>query len=125
MLSPINDLCKVEITTSNKIMNLSKDTAENGILLELPDRMFYLGFWSFAFDSSLGNGEVLESIYEYWKGHIGKRVFWTALSEKGNILKEGDKEYAFVKLTSLIAIGDPDSNARNIHDEGRGAFNPV
>lgn len=124
MLKPINDLAMIEVTNNkNKVIDLSKDTAESGILVQLPDQFNYVGMWSFAFEDSFMNREKLNQIYEYWKTKIGQRVFWTALSEKGNILKDGEKEYAFVKLTSLIAIAEAGSDARNIHGEGSGAFN--
>lgn len=123
MLHPINDLAKIEVgNKESKLIDLAQDTAESGILVELPDKFNYFGFWSFAFENSFMSRDDLDSIYEYWKIYIGKRVYWTALSEKGNILKEGDKSYAFVKLTSLIAWSEPEDQARNIHGEGKGGF---
>lgn len=123
MLKPINDLAKIRISdTKPKIIRETKDTSESGVLVELPDKFNYFGFWSFAFENSFMNREALDDIYKYWEQQIGKRVFWTALSEKGNILEDGEERFAFVKLTSLIAIDEADSNARNIHSDGAGQF---
>lgn len=125
MIRPINDLCKVEVASKNKkLVQVDKDTFEHGILVELPDKFNFFGFWSFAFENSFMSREQLDELYNYYSGLIGQRVYWTALSEKGNIIKEGDNNYAFVKLTSLIAADDdPNGKARNIHSDGKGAYN--
>ena len=99
-----------------------KDTAESGILTKLPDKMYYFGFWSFAFEESFMNKDKLKDIYEYWETKIGRKVFWTALSERGNIIEKDGEKYAFVKLTSLIAEDDADSDARSVHSDGAGSF---
>lgn len=99
-----------------------KDTAEYGILMSLPDKFNYFGFWSFSFENSFMNRKELDALYEYWKKKIGRKVFWTALSERGNIIEKDGKKFAFVKLTSLIAEDNPDSSARNIHSDGSGSF---
>lgn len=123
MLRPINDLCKVQVSGKKKFIEDNKDTSESGILVELPDQFNYFGFWSFAFEGSFVEKDKLDKLHDYWKEKIGYKVFWTALSEKGNTIKEGDEVYVFVKLTSLIAYDDdPDSEARNIHGSGAGAF---
>jgi hypothetical protein len=120
-LEALNDLCKVKLE-SKRFVGIEKDTAESGILVSLPDKMQYFGFWSFAFESSLGDTVKLKKIYEYWEGKIGRKVFWTALSERGNIIEKDGEKYAFLKLTSLIAEDDPDSDARSIHSDGAGSF---
>lgn len=125
MLEPTNDLVKIKLDTDGYNFDKnSKDTAETGILVALPDKFTYFGMWSFAFEESFMNEEKLQKIYDYWTSKIGKRVFWTALSEKGNILKDGDDSFALVKITSLIAIADADSTARNIHSDGAAQFRP-
>lgn len=100
----------------------NQDTAESGILIKLPDRFNYYGFYSFAFENSFMNREELTKLYEYWKTRIGKRVFWMALSEKGSIISKDGKRYAFVKFSSLICEDDADSTAVNILKSGEGSF---
>lgn len=123
-MKPINDLAKIQL--DGDAYNLKIDvggTAESGVLVELPDEFNYFGFWSFAFDTSFMDKDKLTAIYDHYKKLIGKRVFWTALSEKGNIIQDSDgNKFAFVKLTSLIASDDKDSKAFNIHSDGAGAF---
>ncbi len=123
-IQPLNDLCKVELSTDEfGFGGDSKTTAESGVLVELPANFPYFGFWSFAFENSLMNKDTLMHLHKHYKELIGKRVYWTALSEKGNIIEKEGKRYAFIKLTSLIAADDADApEARNLHSDGAGAF---
>lgn len=122
-MQALNDLAMVELEVNEfGFGGDQKDTAESGILVGLPDEFNYFGMWSFAFESSWMNKEELAKLYNYWKGKIGRKVYWTALSERGNIIESGDKKYAFIKLTSLIAEDDPDSTAKNVHSDGAGSF---
>ncbi len=121
-MNPLNDLAMIKLETGEFFSTNGKDTAESGILVALPDKFNYFGFWSFAFENSWMNEEKLAELYSYWETKIGKRVFWTALSERGNIIEKDDEKYAFVKLTSLIAEDEPDSTARNVHSDGEGSF---
>lgn len=124
MLKPINDLAKIKLDSDPYGFGGDrKDTAESGILYELPDKFNYYGFWSFAFEDSFMSHDKLEELYKYWGNYLGYRVYWTALSEKGNIIAIDKERYAFVKLTSLIAVSDdPDEVGHNIHSDGAGGF---
>lgn len=122
MLKPLNDLAKIELDSDEFGFGNKKDTAESGVLVELPDSFNYFGMWSFAFENSFMERNKLDELLEYWKPKIGRRVYWTALSEKGNIIEQDGKQYAFVKLTSLIADDEADSDAQNIHSNGTGSF---
>ena len=119
-LAALNDLAMIKLETKRFGGN-EKDTAESGILVSLPDFTHY-GFWSYAFDQSLMDIELKDKLRDYWKNAVGKRVFWTALSERGNILEKDGEKYAFVKFTSLIAVDDADSGARSVHSDGAGSF---
>lgn len=123
MLKPINDLCKVLLESDEYgFGSADKDTAESGILEEVPDQLYYYGFWSFAFENSFMDAKSLEQLVLYWKSKIGRRVYWTALSERGNILEQDGKKYAFIKFTSLIADDEAESNAISVHKDGAGSF---
>lgn len=123
MAFPINDLAKILLDDQDDYgFGEQKDSAESGILVELPETLNYFGFWSFAFENSFMAKDTLDKLLKHYKSLVGKRVYWTALSEKGNILSDDKKRYAFVKLTSLIAADEPESKAYNIHSDGAGAF---
>jgi len=119
-LAALNDLAMVKLETK-RFGGTEKDTAESGILMSLPDFTHY-GFWSFAFDHSLMNMELAKQLETYWKKYIGKKVFWTALSERGNIIEKNGEKFAYIKFTSLIAVDDADSDARSVHSDGAGSF---
>lgn len=122
-MQPLNDLAKIQIAVDEYgFGGKEKDTAESGILVALPDKFNYFGFWSFSFEKSFMARKELDELYEYWKTKIGRKVYWTALSERGNIIEKDGQKFAFVKLTSLIAEDDPESSARNIHSDGAGSF---
>ncbi len=121
-LKPLNDLAMIKLASDEFGFGSKKDTAENGILVELPDKFNYFGMWSFAFENSFMERDKLKELYEYWETKVGQRVYWTALSEKGNIIEKDGERFAFVKFTSLISSDDPDSAAENVHSNGSGSF---
>lgn len=122
-MQPLNDLAKIKLEVNEfGFGSNGKDTAESGILIELPDKFNYFGFWSFSFENSFMARKELDELYEYWKSKIGRKVYWTALSERGNIIEKDGEKFAFVKLTSLIAEDDPESTAHNVHSDGQGSF---
>ncbi len=121
-LRPLNDLCRIKLDDRGTFSAKTGDTANDGILVDLPDELLYYGFWSFAFEDSFMAKEKLGELMMYWREHIGKRVYWTALSERGNILREKDGDFAYVKLTSLIAFSDADDHAENVTDNKGGSF---
>lgn len=122
MLKPLNDLCKIKLDERGTFSAKAGDTATDGILVELPDELLYYGFWSFAFEDSFMSKEKLAELLMYWRQYLGKRVYWTALSERGNILREKDGDYCYVKFTSLIAVGEADDKAENVTNEKGGSF---
>jgi hypothetical protein len=122
-MQALNDLAKIELDKNEfGFGSTGKDTAESGILVGLPDKFNFFGFWSFAFENSFMNREDLDELYKYWETKIGRRVHWTALAERGNIIEKDGNKFAFVKLTSLIAEDEPDSKANNVHSDGAGSF---
>lgn len=124
MLRSLNDLAKIQIDIDEYGFGGGvTDKAASGILVALPDKFNYFGFWSFAFEDSFMATDKLEEIYKYYKNLVGCRVYWTALAEKGNILKQDNKAYAFVKLTSLISYDEDVENvAENVLDNHNGSF---
>lgn len=122
-MNTLNDLAMIKLEVDQfGFGGTEKDTAESGILVSLPDKFMYFGFWSFAFENSFMARKELDELYKYWETKIGRRVYWTALSERGNIIEKDGEKYAAIKLTSLIFEDDPDSTAHNVHSDGAGSF---
>lgn len=114
MIKVVNDVALVEIEKNlyevsgmKLVGGEQKKSIGTGILKELP-KLPYLGFHAFAFDKSLSDPTVLKDIYDYYKVLIGKRVYWTALSERGMVFTKGDQAFALIKLTDLVGYSEPD-----------------
>jgi hypothetical protein len=114
-MHPLNDVALIEIEMNQYKLNGiklaggdTKQGTETGILLELPKEIPYVGFHAFAFENSLANVEVLKVLADYYKKLIGKRVYWTAMSDRGTVLSKDDTTYALIKLTDLIGWSEPD-----------------
>lgn len=107
----LNDICKVEVSADEYGFGGDQGKTESGILVELPLNPPYFGYHSFAFEASYNNAENQVIMDEYYGKLLGKRVYWTGLSERGMVFKEGEKTYAFIKLTDLIAYSKPDVEA--------------
>lgn len=122
-MSPLNDNLKIEVSVDEYGFGGAdeKEGVESGIVVELPDQLNYLGFHSFAFEDSLMNKD-LDKLLGSYKKLIGKRVYWSAFQERGSVIKEGKRSYAFLKLTDLIAVGDSDSTAHSVSIKNGGAF---
>lgn len=122
-LEPLQDYAKIQLDEPNAFSAKAGDSATDGILVALPKEFTHYGFYSFAFESSLMNKELLTDLKAYWTRYIGQRVYWLALSEKGAILKEADgTRYAYVKLTSLMAVGKAEEHAESVLDKNNGSF---
>lgn len=123
-MKPINDLIKVKVSEDDGF-GFGGDESEgvqSGILVEIPEVLPYFGFRSFAFDGSLADPELTEELLAYYRPLVGKRVYWTAYSERGSVIKEGDETFAYVKFTDLIAVGEPDGEGESVDIKDGGAF---
>lgn len=119
-LRPEADLAKVELDTEGPFGNATKG-AESGILVDIPEDLIYLGFHSFAWEKSFGNWATLDEYHQHYASLIGRRVFWTSMAERGSVLEQDGKKYAFIKLTDIIASDEPDGIATNVYrDENKG-----
>lgn len=120
MPRPFGDLAKVRLPQPNEhgfvgADETSKDAAQ-GILIELPDKLPYLGFYSFAFEHSYNNPDNAAILKDYYGPLVGKHVWWSSTKERGSVLKEADGNiYAYVKLTDIMAYGEPEEVATNTY----------
>lgn len=123
-LAPLNDLAKIQLDTDDPFGYRGSESggAESGILTEIPAILNYFGFWSFAFENSWGDAVELTKLRKTYAKLIGRRVFWSAGQEKGSVIKNKDGRFAFIKLSSLIAEDEAESEAFNTNAEGGGSF---
>lgn len=123
-LQPLNDLGKVRLDTTDpyNFGGSESGDAESGILVEIPAIFNYFGFWSFAFENSWGDAVELAKLRKTYANLIGRRVFWSAGQEKGSVIKTSEGRFAFIKLSSLIAQDEADSEAVNTNSDSGGSF---
>lgn len=121
---PINDRLKVEIKKDEYGFGSDPVGFESGIVVEVPDIMIYLSFHSFAFEDSLSS-EKLETVSNFYKQLIGKKIYWESLQDRGRRIKDGDKEYIMIQMTDVLAYDDDvDSEAHIVNQTGSaGSFN--
>lgn len=125
-IQPVGDTIKVLLDAADPhgFSGGEGSRSESGIAVALPASLAWVGYHSFAFDASFGNEDDLKDIYQLYSGFIGKRVFWESLQGAGRRIKDGEDEFVFLKLTDIIAVGDPESKAKHIKDYGKaGSFN--
>lgn len=123
-MTPLGDQIKVELETDKfSFGGGQKKGFESGIAIELPAKLIYFGFHSFAFESSLGNEETLKQLYYYYEGLIGKRVYWTEMADRGLVYTLDDKTFAMIKLTDLVGFSDPQVEAQSLAGNNSGSFN--
>lgn len=117
-LHPENDKIKVRISKDQFGLGIGNG-AEHGVVVEVPDEIIYLGFHSFAFENSITDQDVLGRVIKYYKGFVGKIVYWEALQDKGRRFKEGDEEFVLLNMTDVIATDDQDEATAHLIDDIR------
>lgn len=120
--SPVADNVKVRLDPADPHGFSGGDSTskETGILVEVPTQMRWVGFHSFAFEKSFGALMDLDDMLkEVYRPMIGKRVMWESYQESGRRFKEGDDEYVLIKLTDIIAVGEPEDKATTVTDVRR------
>jgi co-chaperonin GroES (HSP10) len=109
-LTPVNDYFMVEVRSKEENpMGLvgTPDVEEGvrfGVIVAISDKMLFFGYNTFAYDSSLGNEEILSKVYDFYKGWVGKKVYWPERSESGAVIEYNDKNYAFLKMSAVMGI---------------------
>ena len=123
-MHPVADNIKVKVSEPDKYdLGTHDNSAESGIVVEVPDVIHYYGFHSFAFENSFMAKKDLEEIREYFKKLIGKRVWWQTFQDKGRRFKESDGEYVYLKMSDvLIYSDDVDMVAEIVDDTRSGGF---
>lgn len=108
-LRPVNDYFKVEIE-DNPGGFIGGPQAEEGIrsgkVVGISHDMPFFGFNTFMFDKSLMDEQLLANIHARYRKYVGKRVFWPERSETGAVINHEGKQYAFLKMSAIMAVED-------------------
>lgn len=107
---PVNDYFKVKVggTVSNP-MNLSglpsvEEGIREGIVVAISEEMTFFGFNTYMFDKSLMDIDLLKDIHKHYSQFVGRKVYWPERSETGAVISDGDEDYAFVKMSAIMAV---------------------
>lgn len=124
-MHPVNDKIKVQIATDEHGFGATGIGVEKGIVVEVPKKLVYFGFHSFAFEGSLADKKILQDTLDYYNQFKGKLVFWESLQDRGRRFKEGNEEFVFLNMTDIIAYSDDkDINVEIVDQTGSaGSFN--
>lgn len=124
-MNPVGDKLKVAINSDEFGFGNKSVGVESGIVVEVPKEMPYIGFHSFAFESSIGNKELNESVLKYYEKFKGKRIWWESLQDRGRRFKVNGEEFVFLNMTDIIAYSDDkDINVEVVDQTGSaGSFN--
>lgn len=82
----------------------TEDGVRCGKVVSISEQMAFFGFHTYMFDNSLMNVDLLKEIHDLYSKYVGKTVYWPERSESGTIIKDGDSEYAFIKMSSIMAV---------------------
>jgi hypothetical protein len=123
-MHPVGDNLKVKIDASDEYgFGASAAGVETGVVVEVPKEIHFFGFHSFAFERSFMAKEQLEELRKFYDSLVGKRIWWEAYQDRGRRIKEGDKEYVYLKMSDvLIYSDDPNQTANLVEDTRSGSF---
>lgn len=124
MVHALNDRVKIKLDKDEYGFNPEKSSSETGVVVEVPGKLIYLSFHSFAFENII-NWWRLRKVRKYYAQFLGKRVWWEPLQASGRRMQEGEEEFVFLQMTDLLAYSDDvDSDARIINEIGSaGSYN--
>lgn len=112
-LLPVGDNFMVEVGSEENPLGLTgganpDDGIREGRVVAVSDEIKFFGYVTFFFEKSLGDTELLKDLYAHYKKYLGKKVYWPERTESGTIIKHGEKQYAFIKWSSIMAVENED-----------------
>ena len=119
-LKPYNDYMMVEVERNPQgfidTLDINQEGVMYGRVVAISDEMSFFGFNTFMFDSSLMNKDLLKQVYDFYKGLVGKRVYWPLRTESGATIKVDDAQYVFIKMSAVMAVDDEEIQADDASD---------
>lgn len=124
-MKPVGDKLKVAVSTNEFGFGDKAIGVEKGIVVEIPEKMPYFGFHSFAFEESLANPDVSKALLKFYSEFKGKTVYWESLQDRGRRFKVNGEEFVFLNMTDIIAYSDDENINVEVVDQvgAAGSFN--
>lgn len=120
---PFGDQVKVLVDSDSFGFGGAKKGVESGVVVEVPDKLIYLGFHSFAFENSFDNAKALKETREFYAKLLSKKVFWESFQDRGRRFVEGKDEFVYIKMTDILFYADSVDDDIQIAVDPQ-AFNP-
>ena len=117
MVIPFNDHILVELPRSdwatadddqNDPNNPNAANAGTGTVVAIPERKQLLWFSSYNWiaDGSLTFNSFMDDLYATMLELKGKKVWFEKRAEIGNVVEDGDKKYATIKLSKITGVSN-------------------
>ena len=100
------ELPKQDWATADEAGEQDDPRAGTGTVIAIPDEqdILYLGSFNWAFDESFLSKDIAKDIRAVMERLKGKRIYWERHADKGLTIEDGDKKYAIIKLSKVIAV---------------------
>ncbi len=124
-MHPVGDKLKVKVSSNEFGFGDKSIGVEKGIVVEVPKKMPYFGFHSFAFENSIGNPDLNKALLAFYSDFKGKLGFWESLQDRGRRFKVEGDEFVFLNMTDIIAYSDDENINVEVVDQtgSAGSFN--
>ncbi len=106
-----NDHLLVEITksqwaTSDEVEEQQDPKASYGVVVGIPklEDIMYFSNYSWILEQSIFDNDTHERMHKRMETLMGKKIYWEKRAEVGNVLEEGEKTLAIIKLSKVIAV---------------------
>ncbi|MBA3758884.1 hypothetical protein H0X10_04650 [Candidatus Saccharibacteria bacterium] len=113
MIKAFNDHLLIELatsewTTADESAEQDDPRAGTGIVVAVPDRkdVMYLSSYTWIADNSLASETFRDKVHAKMTEFKGKRVYFEKRAEIGNVIEDGDKKYATIKLSKIVGVAD-------------------
>lgn len=111
MIKPFNDHLLVELevnqwSVANEQGEEQDPKAGYGVVVDIPDIFGWLSSYTWVADNTVGNEEYLQNMRKIMKDLVGKKVYFEQRAEIGNVIEDGDKKYAVIKLSKITGVAE-------------------
>jgi hypothetical protein len=111
VIQPFNDCLLVELPTSqwataDEQGEQDDPRAGYGKVVKVPEPhdIMYLSSYTWIADRTIGDKNSLIALHKTMHSLMGSTVYFEKRAEIGNVIEDGDKKFATIKLSKVIGI---------------------
>lgn len=120
-ITPFNDHVLIELEKSewatasedvNDPDNPNAALAGTGIVIAIPERktMQWFSSYNWIAEHSVISNSFMDDLHKTMQTLKGKRVYFEKRADIGNVVEDGDKKYATIKLSKITGIANANAN---------------